>query len=151
MRAVLQRVSSASVTVEGGAKASIDTGLVALAAVQANDTEDDVAWLAKKIVELRLFPGDGGRMDRSLIDIGGELLVVSQFTLLGVTRKGTRPSYHRSALPEEAVPLYASLVARAEALLGRPVRTGTFGAEMKLALTNDGPVTIILDSRRKDF
>ncbi len=151
MRAVLQRVSSASVTVEGGAKASIGAGLVVLAAVQAADTENDVAWLAKKIVELRLFPGDGGRMDRSLIDIGGELLVVSQFTLLGVTRKGTRPSYHRSALPDEAVPLYNSLVARAEALLGRPVRTGTFGAEMKLALTNDGPVTIILDSRRKDL
>jgi D-aminoacyl-tRNA deacylase len=151
MRAVLQRVSSASVTVAGGANVSIGAGLVALAAVQANDTEDDVAWLAKKMVELRLFPGEDGRMDRSLIDIGGELLVVSQFTLLGVTRKGTRPSYHRSALPDEAVPLYASLVARSEALLGRPVRTGTFGAEMKLALTNDGPVTIILDSRRKDL
>ncbi len=122
-----------------------------LAAVEAGDTDADAAWLAKKIVELRLFPGEAGRMDRSLADIGGELLVVSQFTLLGVTRKGTRPSYHRSASPEQAIPLYESLVGRAEALLGRPVGTGAFGADMKLSLTNDGPVTIMLDSRRKDL
>ena len=151
MRVVVQRVSSASVVAEGREKSAIGRGLVVLAAVEAGDTEADAGWLAKKIVELRLFPGETGRMDRSLADIGGELLVVSQFTILGVTRKGTRPSYHRSAPPEEAIPLYESLVGGAEALLGRPVGTGAFGADMTLSLTNDGPVTIIIDSKRKDL
>ena len=151
MRVVVQRVSSASVTVDGKEISSIGRGLVVLAAVEPGDTDADAGWLAKKMVELRLFPGEAGTMDLSLADIGGELLLVSQFTLLGVTRKGTRPSYHRSAPPEQAIYLYESLVGRAEALLGRPVGTGSFGADMRLSLTNDGPVTIMLDSRRKDL
>ncbi len=151
MRAVIQRVSSASVEVDGVTRGSIGRGLVVLAAVETSDTGDDVEWMAKKLVQLRIFTGPEGRMDLSLADIRGQLLVISQFTVLGVTRKGTRPSFHRSAGPPEAVPLYEALVRRAEALLGTPVATGVFGAEMRLSLTNEGPVTIILDSRRKDI
>ena len=151
MRAVLQRVSSASVTAAGFGERSIGRGLVALAAVELSDGRKDVEWLARKLVQLRVFPGDDGRMDCSLADIGGELMLISQFTLLGVTRKGTRPSYHRSAGPDEAVPLYEALVREAQDLLGKTVVTGVFGAEMMLSLTNQGPVTIILDSKRKDL
>ncbi len=151
MRAVVQRVSSASVTAIGAPRTAIGRGLVVLAAVEAGDEAADAEWLARKFVQLRLFPDDAGRMNRSLSDVAGDLMVVSQFTLLGTVRKGTRPSYNRSAGPDEAIPLYEALVARAESLLGRPVATGLFGADMSLALTNDGPVTIILDTKRKDY
>lgn len=148
---MLQRVSSASVEAAGSPKASIGLGLVALTAVETSDTFADVEWLAKKLVQLRVFSGNEGRMDLSLEEVDGGLMVISQFTLLGVTRKGTRPSWHRSAGPEQAVPLYEGLVRRTEALLGKSVVTGVFGAEMKLSLTNEGPVTLILDSKRKEI
>ncbi len=151
MRAVIQRVSSASVEIGETAARRIGRGVVVLVAVESGDERADIEWLAKKIVGLRLFPGPGGRMDVSVKDIGGDVLVVSQFTLLGVTRKGTRPSYHRSADPAGAAPLYERLIRAVESELGMSVATGEFGAQMMLSLTNEGPVTIILDSKRKEI
>jgi D-tyrosyl-tRNA(Tyr) deacylase len=150
MRAVVQRVLRASVTVEGRIAGSIDGGLLVLVGVAADDTEEDIAWLAGKVVGQKLFADESGRMTLSVMESGGGVLVVSQFTLLASTRKGTKPSWHRAAGPEVAVPLYERFLAAVEEALGRPVATGQFGAMMKVALVNDGPVTLVLDSRLRE-
>ena len=150
MRAVLQRVRHASVAVDDAAIASIGPGLLVLAGMLADDGRDDVEWLARKIVQMRVFADDAGTMNRSVLDAGGELLVVSQFTLYASTRQGNRPSWSRAAPPAIAAPLFASLVAALTAALGKPVATGRFGADMAIALVNDGPVTLVLDSRVRE-
>lgn len=150
MRAVVQRVSRASVTVEGRVTGSIGCGLVVLVGVAADDAEEDISWLAGKIVGQKLFPDESGRMNLSVMESGGGVLVVSQFTLLASTRKGTKPSWHRAAGPEVAVPLYERFLAVVEKALGRPVATGDFGAMMEVELVNDGPVTLVLDSRLRE-
>ena len=150
MRAVVQRVSCASVTVEGAISGAIERGLLVLVGIATDDTPDDIAWLTGKIAQQKLFPDESGRMNLSVAESGGGVLVVSQFTLLASTRKGTKPSWHRAAPPEVAVPLYESFVLKMEELLGRPVATGKFGAMMEVALVNDGPVTLALDSRLRE-
>ena len=150
MRAVIQRVSEASVSVDGNITGSIEGGLLVLVGVAPDDTEEDIAWLAGKIVGQKLFADESGRMNLSVMETGGGVLVVSQFTLLASTRKGTKPSWHRAALPDVAVPLYEAFVRKVEELLGRPVATGQFGAMMEVALINDGPITLVLDSRLRE-
>jgi len=150
MRAVVQRVSKASVTVEGRVTGAIERGLLVLVGVAPDDTPDDIAWLAGKIEQQKLFPDESGRMNLSVSEAGGGVLVVSQFTLLASTRKGTKPSWHRAAPPEVAVPLYECFVGKMEELLGGPVATGKFGAMMEVALVNEGPVTLVLDSRLRE-
>jgi len=150
MRAVIQRVSEARVSIGGTVKAAIGRGLLVLLGVEENDTDEDVAWLSGKIVRLRIFDDAEGRMNCSVLDVGGEILVVSQFTLFASTRKGHRPSWSRAARPELAVPLYEAFVARVAQELGRPVHTGEFGAHMAVSLTNDGPVTILMDTRLRE-
>ncbi len=188
MRAVVQRVSSASVTIDGTVTAQISRGLLVLLGIQSSDTPDDLAWLATKIANLRIFEDAAGKMNLSLLEAGrgvpaepppalssnfgspsapdpepetpnpeplltrprASVLVVSQFTLLASTRKGTRPSFNDAAKPAEAIPLYESFIRRLEHLLARPIATGKFGAMMQVALVNDGPVTLILDSRLRE-
>jgi len=150
MRAVVQRVLRASVTVEGSVVGEIGPGLLVLVGIAADDAEEDIAWLAGKIVGQKLFADESGRMNLSVAESGGGVLVVSQFTLLASTRKGTKPSWHRAAGPDVAVPLYEALVRKMEEVLGRPVATGQFGAMMEVALVNDGPVTLVLDSRLRE-
>jgi D-tyrosyl-tRNA(Tyr) deacylase len=150
MRAVLQRVSQASVTADGAPAGTIGPGLVVLLGVESGDTADDADWIARRVAALRLFDDPDGAMSRALADADGALLVVSQFTLLASTRKGTRPSWHRAAPPAEAQPLYELFVDRLRAAAGRPVATGRFGASMQVALVNDGPVTLLLDSRVRE-
>ena len=150
MRAVIQRVSEASVSVVGNITGSIEGGLLVLVGVTADDADEDIAWLAGKIVGQKLFADESGRMNLSVMETGGGVLVVSQFTLLASTRKGTKPSWHRAAGPEAAVPLYEAFVRKMEELLGRSVATGQFGAMMEVALINDGPVTLVLDSRLRE-
>jgi D-aminoacyl-tRNA deacylase len=150
VRAVVQRVSSASVAIGGAVKASIANGLLVLVAVEEADTAEDIEWLAGKIVRLRIFNDEQGVMNRSVQETGGGLLLVSQFTLFASTRKGNRPSYIRSAKPEIAIPLYNAFVKRIEAELGHLVATGEFGADMQVALVNDGPVTVIIDSKLRE-
>ena len=150
MRAVIQRVSEASVTIAGQVRSGIGRGLLVLVAVEDADTPEDIEWLAGKIVRLRIFADDAGLMNRSVQDVGGEILVVSQFTLFASTKKGNRPSYLRSARPEVAIPKYEAFVARLAAELGRPIHTGEFGADMEVALVNDGPVTITVDTKARE-
>ena len=150
MRAVIQRVSQASVTIEGEISGQIAEGLLVLVAVEPSDNAEDISWLAGKIVRMRIFPDHEGVMNRSVVEHGGDILVVSQFTLFASTKKGNRPSYSRSAPPPIAVPLYEAFLKQLEVDFGRPVQTGTFGADMKVALLNDGPVTIIIDSRLRE-
>ena len=150
MRAVVQRTSRASVTVGGRVTGAIERGLLVLVGIAADDTGEDIAWLAAKIAGLKLFPDASGRMNLSVTESGSGVLVVSQFTLLGSMCKGTKPSWHRAAAPEVAVPLYEEFVRAMEAALGRPVATGEFGATMEVELVNDGPVTLVLDSRLKE-
>ncbi|MEY3607868.1 MAG: hypothetical protein RLZZ447_656 [Verrucomicrobiota bacterium] len=150
MRAVLQRVSAARVTAGGEETGAIGPGLLILLGVAAEDTEEDARWLVGRILALRVFADDAGRLDRSLVEHGGGLLVVSQFTLLASLRKGTRPSFHPAARPEIALPLYERFCALAAEQLGRPVATGRFGAEMEVTAVNAGPVTLLLDSRQRD-
>ena len=150
MRAVVQRVSSARVTVAAETTGEIGAGLLILLGVAPDDTPADGEWLAPKIAALRLFEDDAGKMNRSLVDIGGGALVVSQFTLLASTRKGNRPSFNNAAPPALAIPLYEQFVAQLSALLGRPVATGRFGAMMDVALVNAGPVTLVIDSRQRE-
>jgi D-tyrosyl-tRNA(Tyr) deacylase len=147
MRAVIQRVAEASVTVNGTAIGSIRQGLVVLLAIEDADTPEDIEWLSGKIVRLRIFDDENGLMNRSVQDVQGEILLVSQFTLFASTKKGNRPSFSQSAHPEVAVPLYEKFVARLSLDLGRPVHTGQFGAHMLVKLINEGPVTIIIDSK----
>jgi D-tyrosyl-tRNA(Tyr) deacylase len=150
MRCVLQRVSLAGVTIGGVERARIGPGLLALLGIEEADTEDDIEWLAGKIVRMRLFNDADGVMNLSVQETGGGILLVSQFTLFASTRKGNRPSYSRAARPEIAVPLYERFHRRLEAELGRPVPTGEFGADMQVALLNDGPVTILVDSKTRE-
>ena len=150
MRLVIQRVSEASVTVDGECIASIGRGLLILAGVENGDTEQDAAWLAAKAAALRIFDDEDGVMNRSVVDVDGGLLAVSQFTLTASTRKGNRPSYIRAAGHELAVPLYERFCQLLSDASGRPVQRGIFGADMKVRLLNDGPVTIIIDSRLKE-
>ncbi len=150
MRAVLQRVAEASVTIAGQTRAVIRTGLLVLLGIEETDTAEDLDWLSGKIVRLRIFPDDQGVMNRSVREIGGEVLVVSQFTLFASTKKGNRPSYLRAARPEVAEPLYQDFVRRLAHDLGRAVATGEFGADMRVGLVNDGPVTILIDTKARD-
>jgi len=150
MRAVVQRVTRASVAVGGQVKGAIQRGLLVFVAVEDADTREDIEWLSGKIIRLRIFPDEAGLMNRSLQETGGEVLVVSQFTLFASTRKGNRPSYIRSARPEVAIPRYEQFVARLTQDLGCPIQTGEFGAEMQVDLVNDGPVTILIDSKARE-
>ncbi len=151
MRVVVQRVSSASVTIGGTVKSSIGHGLLVLLGVGPDDGQEDLDYLVKKVSALRIFDDEEGVMNRSVVDVGGEVLVVSQFTLMASTKKGNRPSYIRAAGHELAVPMYEAFCAALSAAIGRSVGTGQFGAEMAVSLINDGPVTIIIDSQQRDF
>lgn len=150
MRAVIQRVSQASVTIGGETRAAIPNGLLVLVAVEEADTPEDLEGLSGKISRLRIFNDDQGVMNRSVQEAGGEILVISQFTLFASTKKGNRPSYSRAARPEVAVPLYEAFVRKLAEDLGKPVHTGEFGADMQVNLTNDGPVTILLDTKARE-
>ena len=150
MRAVIQRVSSASVTIAGAVRAEIAQGFLVLVAVEDADTAEDIEWLAGKLVRLRIFNDEQGLMNRSVQEVAGEILVVSQFTLFASTKKGNRPSYIRSARPEIAVPLYEQFLARLTVELGKPICAGEFGADMKVALVNEGPVTICIDTKARE-
>lgn len=150
MRVVIQRVRHASVTIDGVQKSAIGQGLLLLVGIEEADGADDSAWLVKKTVNLRIFDDTDGVMNLSVKDIGGEVLVVSQFTLMASTKKGNRPSYIRAARPELAVPLYEAFCHELSEALGRPVATGQFSADMKVELLNDGPVTICMDTKAKE-
>ena len=150
MRAVVQRVSEAAVHIGGSEHARIGTGLLILLGVEIGDSEPDLEWLCGKISRLRIFPDSEGVMNLDITQVHGEALLVSQFTLHASTAKGNRPSYIRAARPEEAIPLYLRMKQRMGELLGRPVRTGEFGADMQVTLVNDGPVTIVIDSKLKE-
>ena len=150
MRAVLQRVKRASVTVEGNITGAIEDGLLVLLGIEEADTLEDMNWLSSKLVNLRIFNDEQGVMNRSLLEVGGGLLLVSQFTLFAATKKGNRPSYIRAAPPGMAVPIYEKMIELLSAELGKPIQTGVFGADMKVDLLNDGPVTIIMDTKNKE-
>ena len=150
MRLVIQRVSSASVEVEEFLVAEIETGLLVLAGIEESDTAEDIDWLVKKTCQLRIFNDSEDVMNLDIQEIGGKIIVVSQFTLHASTRKGNRPSYIRAARPETAIPLYEQLIDEFSKMLGKPIGTGIFGAHMEVTLVNDGPVTIILDSKNKE-
>lgn len=149
MRVVVQRVSKASVHIDGVKKAEIGIGLMILLGIEESDTQDDIEWLVRKIISMRIFPDDAGVMNVSMSDINGEVLIVSQFTLHASTKKGNRPSYIKAAGPEIAIPLYQQFIKEFETQIGKPVQTGEFGADMKVSLTNDGPVTIWMDTKDK--
>ena len=149
MVVVIQRVSSASVTIEGQVKSSINEGLLVLVGIEEQDGKEDIDWLAKKIVNLRIFNDENEVMNRGLVDVEGEMLVVSQFTLHASTKKGNRPSYVKAARPEIAIPIYEEFIHVLEIYLPNGVKTGEFGADMKVSLLNDGPVTIIIDTKDK--
>lgn len=151
MRLVIQRVSSASVKVDESVVSEIGNGLLILAGIEDADTSEDIDLLVKKVCQLRIFGDPEGVMNLSVQDVSGEMIVVSQFTLHASTKKGNRPSYIRAARPETAIPLYEQLVSEFSKMLGKPIGTGIFGAHMEVSLVNDGPVTIILDSKNRDF
>lgn len=150
MRTVIQRVQRASVTVNGSTVSSIGQGLLLLLGVEAADTEEDVQWLCRKVLGLRIFDDEEGVMNRNITDVEGDIIVVSQFTLMASYKKGNRPSWIRAAGHEHAVPMYESFVAALREGLGKPVGTGIFGAEMQVELVNDGPVTICMDTKNKE-
>lgn len=150
MRVVIQRVSKAQVTVNAAICGKIGWGLMVLLGVEDSDTEEDVIWLAGKIINMRIFDDDQGVMNLSLMDKGYDILLISQFTLHASTKKGNRPSYIRASKPDHAVPLYERMIAELEQTLGKPIQKGIFGADMKVDLLNDGPVTIIIDSKQKE-
>ncbi len=151
MRVVLQRVTEASVTVDANITGAIQNGLLVLMGVEDADTDEDISWLSNKIINLRIFDDEQGVMNKSLIDINGDILLVSQFTLHAATKKGNRPSYIKASKPEFAVPMYEKFIAQLEKELGKKIQTGIFGADMKVRLLNDGPVTIIIDTKNKDL
>ena len=151
MRAVIQRVSEASVTIGGTIVSEIKEGLLILLGIEPSDTEMDIEWLSKKIAGLRIFNDHNGVMNRSLLDENGDAIVVSQFTLHANTKKGNRPSYIKAAKPEIAIPLYEIFVSQLEKQLGKKIGTGEFGADMQVSLVNDGPVTILIDSKKRDY
>lgn len=150
MRVVIQRVKHASVTINGNCKSAIHQGLLVLVGIQNDDTEEDIKWLCRKITGLRIFDDENGVMNRSVMDINGEILVVSQFTLLASTKKGNRPSYLRAGSHEITIPLYNRFCQELETTLGKPIGTGEYGADMKVELLNDGPVTIWMDTKNKE-
>lgn len=150
MRVVVQRVSCASVTIAGRVAGRIDRGLLVFLGIEAADAATDGEWLTQKLIKLRLFADEAGQMNKSVADIGGGILLISQFTLHASTAKGTRPSFNAAARPEQAKPLYEQFIVRLSAALGRKVETGEFGAMMDVALVNDGPVTLIIDSKTRD-
>lgn len=151
MRIVIQKVSKASVSVENKMVSSIEKGLLVLVGIENTDTDEDIDWLVKKMLNLRIFDDEKGVMNLSVQDVGGDLIVVSQFTLHANTKKGNRPSYIRASKPDFAIPMYEKFIQKTEEILGRKVGTGIFGAMMDVELINDGPVTIIIDSKQKDF
>ncbi|QIL39050.1 D-tyrosyl-tRNA(Tyr) deacylase [Pedobacter sp. HDW13] len=150
MRAVLQRVTQASCTVEGEITGQIETGFLVLLGIEDADTNEDLDWLAQKIVGMRVFGDENGLMNKALADVDGNILLISQFTLFASTKKGNRPGFTRAAKPDVAVPLYEKMIEKLSALLGKRVKTGIFGADMKIALLNDGPVTILIDTKDKE-
>lgn len=150
MRAVIQRVKEASVTISNNVKSHIEVGLLVLLGIEEADSQQDIDWLTKKIVLLRVFNDENGVMNRSVLDVGGDIIVVSQFTLMASYKKGNRPSYIRAAGHGKAIPLYQSFCASLSKELGKPVGTGEFGADMQVALVNDGPVTICMDTHNKE-
>jgi D-tyrosyl-tRNA(Tyr) deacylase len=150
MKVVIQRVSQASVTIDNVVKASINKGYMILLGIEETDTTEDIDWLSKKIVGLRIFSDAEGKMNLDIKEIGGDILLISQFTLHAQTKKGNRPSYIKAARPEQAIPLYEQFIKQLSVDLGKQVFTGEFGADMKVALVNDGPVTIIIDSKNKE-
>lgn len=150
MRAVIQRVSQASVTINNTIRSSIGNGLLVLVGIEDADTDEDITWLSHKIVNLRIFNDEQGVMNISVKEHGGDIILVSQFTLHAATKKGNRPSYIRASKPDIAIPLYEKMIAQLTADLGKPIGTGEFGADMKVSLLNDGPVTIIMDTKNKE-
>lgn len=150
MRVVIQRVSEASVTIEGKVTGEIAQGLVVLVGIEAQDNQEDLLWMASKIVNQRIFSDAEGKMNQSLLDIKGDVLLISQFTLHASTKKGNRPSFIKAARPDIAIPLYEKFISLLSLELGRPIQTGIFGADMKVSLINDGPVTIIMDSKSRE-
>ncbi|TBO42014.1 MULTISPECIES: D-aminoacyl-tRNA deacylase [Pedobacter] len=150
MRAVLQRVTQASCTVDGEVTGAIDTGFLVLLGIEDADALEDLDWLAQKIIGMRVFGDENGMMNKALADVGGDILLISQFTLFASTKKGNRPGFTRAARPDVAIPLYEKMIEKLSALLGKKVKTGIFGADMKIALLNDGPVTILIDTKDKE-
>jgi D-tyrosyl-tRNA(Tyr) deacylase len=150
MRAVIQRVSQADCTVDGVITGTIGIGFLVLLGIEDTDTTDDLQWLAQKITGLRVFGDENGLMNKALADVDGDILLVSQFTLFAQTKKGNRPSFIRAARPEKAIPLYEQMIQTLDGITGKKTATGIFGADMKLSLVNDGPVTIIMDTKDKD-
>ena len=150
MRVVLQRVAEASVVIENNMVSKINTGLLLLLGIEETDNNEDIEWLCGKIVRMRIFPDTNGVMNLSVADVNGDIVVVSQFTLHASTKKGNRPSYIKAAKPEIAIPLYQSFIKQMENELGKKISTGQFGADMKVQLVNDGPVTILIDSKNKE-
>ena len=150
MRVVIQKVTQASVSIENQIVASIDKGLLVLVGIEDGDTNEDIAWLSSKIVNLRIFDDANGVMNLSVKEVEGEVLIVSQFTLHASTKKGNRPSYIKAARPEVAIPVYEAFIKQVETLLGKKVPTGQFGAMMQVSLCNDGPVTILIDTKNKE-
>lgn len=150
MRAVIQRVSRASVTIDGIINGEIGWGLLVLLGIEDADTEEDISWLSSKIVNLRIFNDEAGVMNRSVIETKGEILLISQFTLHASTRKGNRPSYIKASKPDIAVPIYEKMIRQLSIDLGKDIQTGIFGADMKVELLNDGPVTIVIDTKNKE-
>ena len=150
MRAIIQRVTQAQVQIDGKLFSEIGNGLLVLLGIEDADSEDDINWLAQKIVNLRVFNDENGVMNISVIDANFDILLVSQFTLFASTKKGNRPSYIKASRPEFAIPLYEKMIAKLEEILGKKIATGTFGADMQISLTNNGPVTIMIDSKLKE-
>jgi D-tyrosyl-tRNA(Tyr) deacylase len=150
MRAVLQRVTQATCTVEGKITGGIKTGFLVLLGIEDADTEDDLIWLAQKIAAMRVFGDENGLMNKSLADVDGDILLISQFTLFATTKKGNRPGFTRAARPDKAIPVYEQMIKTLEEFTGRKIATGIFGADMKISLLNNGPVTIIMDTKDRD-
>ena len=150
MKALVQRVSEASVTIDGLIHSRISKGLVVLLGIDIKDSNEDADWLCQKLIGLRIFSDENGLMNQSIMDVQGELLLVSQFTLIASYKKGNRPSFIHAARPEQAIPLYQYCIEQLTALLGKPIATGVFGADMQVALVNDGPVTLLLDTHNKE-
>lgn len=149
MIVVIQRVSEASVRIDGKVKGEIGVGLMVLLGIEDADTQEDIDWLSKKLLNLRVFPDENGVMNKSILEAGGDILLISQFTLHASTKKGNRPSYIKAAKPDFAIPMYEKFILATEKELGKSIQTGEFGADMKVALVNDGPVTIIIDSKNR--
>ncbi|WP_316825761.1 D-aminoacyl-tRNA deacylase [Pedobacter miscanthi] len=150
MRAVLQRVTQAGCTVDGEITGAIENGFLVLLGIEDADTLEDLNWLAQKIIGMRVFGDENGMMNKALADVGGDILLISQFTLFASTKKGNRPGFTRAARPDVAIPLYEKMIEKLSALLGKKVKTGIFGADMKITLLNDGPVTILIDTKNKE-